>query len=212
TWEKRFVDKGFVPVVWGDTGWVHLFLRKEVKSVKELKGLKVFAWAGDPNAVKAWEAAGFRPTVISITDLLPSLSTGMIEGFGATPVFAFTTRAYEPAKFMTDLPWGHIPGATIVSKDVWDRIPADVQPKLLAIAREIGAKMNNDMNRMTDDSIAQMKKNGLKVIYFNDAEKKAWFENAERTWTAVRGGMVQAADFDAVKKVRDEYRASKGHK
>ncbi|HJW08891.1 MAG TPA: hypothetical protein VJ483_04605, partial [Holophagaceae bacterium] len=92
------------------------------------------------------------------------------------------------------------------------RIPADVQPKLLAIAREIGAKMNNDMNRMTDDSIDQMKKNGLKVIYFNDAEKKAWFENAERTWTAVRGGMVQAADFDAVKKVRDEYRASKGHK
>lgn len=212
TWEKRFVDKGFVPVTWGDTGWVHLFLRKEVKTVAELKGLKVFAWAGDPASVKAWEAAGFRPTVISITDLLPSLSTGMIEGFGATPVYAFTTRAYEQAKYMTELPWGHIPGATIVTKETWDRIPADLQPKLRAIAQEIGAKMNAELDKMSDDSLAQMKKNGLKVITFNAAEKKAWSDMAERMWPTVRGGMVQAADFDAVKKLRDEYRASKGKK
>ena len=212
TWEKRFMDKGFVPITWGDTGWVHLFLRKEIKSVAELRGLKVFAWAGDPNAVKAWEAANFRPTVISITDLLPSLSTGMIEGFGATPVYAFTTRAYEQAKYMTELPWGHIPGATIVSKETWDKIPADLQPKLKAIAQEIGAKMNTEMDKMTDDSMAQMKKNGLKVITLSEAEKKAWFANEERIWPVVRGGMVQAADFDAVKKVRDEYRASKGRK
>lgn len=212
TWEQRFIDKGFVPLMWGDTGWVHLFLKREVATVKALKGTKVFAWAGDPSAVKAWEAAGFHPVVISATDILPSLTTGMIEGFGSTPVAAFTTRGYEAAKVMTELAWGHLPGGTVVARATWDKVPADLRPRLLAIAREIGARVNAEAKRMGEDSVVQMQKNGLKVLRFSDAERKAWFEMAERTWPVIRGGVVQAADFDAVKKVRDEYRAQKGRK
>ena len=212
TWEKRFLDKGFVPLMWGDTGWVHLFLKKEISSVRQLKGLKVFAWAGDPSAVKAWEAAGFHPVVISSTDILPSLSTGMIEGFSATPVAAFTTRCYESAKFMPDQSWGHMPGGTVVTKQVWDQIPSAIQTKLLAIAREVGTRVNAESKRMSDDAMAQMVKNGLKVISLNPAERKAWTEMVERTWSIVRGGMVRAEDFDAVKKVRDEFRSQKGRK
>jgi len=212
TWDKKFIDKGFVPLMWGDTGWVHLFLKKEITAVKDLKGVKMFAWSGDPVAVKAWGAAGFQPVVISSVDILPSLSTGMIEGFGATPIAAFTARFYDAAKYMPDLSWGHMPGGTVVTKAVWDKIPSDVQGKLLAISREVGAKVNAEVKRMSDDSLEQMKKNGLKVIRLKDSERKAWFDMAERTWPLVRGGMVQAADFDAVKKVRDEFRAQKGKK
>jgi TRAP-type C4-dicarboxylate transport system substrate-binding protein len=212
TWEKRFIDKGFVPLMWGDTGWVYLFLRKDIASVKELKGVKIFAWAGDPSAVKASEAAGFQPVVIPATDILPALSTGMIEGFFATPIAAFTARLYDSAKFMPDLSWGHLPGGTVVNKSVWDQIPADLQAKCLAISREIGARVNAEVKRMSDDAMEQMKKNGLQTIRFKDSERKAWFELAERTWPAVRGSGAEASDFDAVKKVRDEFRAQKGRK
>lgn len=214
TWEKRFVDKGFVPLMWGDTGWVHLFIKKEIKSVQELKGLKVFAWAGDPSAVKAWEAAGFQPVVISSTDILTSLSTGMIEGFSATAVTAFTARLYESAKFMPNLTWGHLPGGTVVTKETWDKIPAELRPKLLAIAQEIGARINAEVTKLGQDALEQMKKNGLKVLNFGEADKKAWFEMAEKAWPILRGGAVPVADFDEVKRLRDEFRAStkKGRK
>lgn len=212
TWEKRFMEKGFVPLMWGDTGWMYLFVKKDIKSVRELKGLKVFAWSGDPASVKAWEAAAFQPVVISSTDILPSLATGMIEGFSATTATAFTTRMYESAKYMPDLTWGHLPGGTVVTKAVWDKIPADIQPKLLAISREIGEKINFEVAKLGQDALTQMKKNGLKVISFTEAEKKAWLEVAERTWPIFRGQVVPAADFDEVKRLRDEFRSKKDKK
>ena len=211
-WEKRLKDKGFVTLMWGDTGWVYMFFKKEVHTPAQAQGMKVFAWAGDPASASSWKLAGFQPVVISSTDILPSLSTGMIEGFAATPIMAFTARWYEPAKYMPDTSWGHLPGATVVSKETWDKIPADLQPKLLAIAREFAVKVNREVTKMQADSIAQMKKNGLKVIALTDAEKKAWVEASEKSWPVLRGGTVPAEAFDEVKKARDDYRAAKGKK
>ncbi|MGI5864704.1 MAG: TRAP transporter substrate-binding protein DctP [Myxococcales bacterium] len=209
-WESRFAEKGFIPLMWGDTGWIYLFLKKEAKSVADLKGTKVFAWAGDNDSVKGWVAAGFQPVVISSTDILPSLTTGMIEGYANTPIMAFTARWYEQTPYMIKHSWGHLPGGTIVSKQAWEKIPEDVRPKLLAIAREYGEKVNREVNRMQAESIAEMQKQGLKLITFEPADQKLFVEMAEKTWPMVRGGVCTAEAFDEVKRVRDEFRASKG--
>ena len=211
-WEQRLLAKGFVAVQWADTGWVHMFFRKEVKGPAQMKGLKVFAWAGDPSSVKAWEVAGFQPVVISSTDILTSLSTGMIDGLGMVPAIVFTARLYEQAKYMTEGSWGHLPGGTVVTRATWEKIPAEVRPKLIEIAHEYGKRVNADVAKMQQDSIAQMKKAGLVVIPFSDADRKLWTAMAERTWPVLRGGSTSAEAFDEVKKVRDEYRASKGMK
>jgi TRAP-type C4-dicarboxylate transport system substrate-binding protein len=211
-WEQRFIEKGFVPIMWGDTGWIYLFLKKNVRTVADLKGAKVFAWAGDNESVKGWVAAGFQPVVISSTDILPSLTTGMIDGFANTPIMALTARWYEQTPVMVYQSWGHLPGGTVISKATWDKIPADVQPKILAIAREYGEKVNREVNRMQADAIAQMQKKGLKLVTFSPADQRLFVQMAEKTWPIVRGGVCSAQAFDEVKKIRDEYRASKGKK
>ena len=211
-WEQRFIDKGFVPLMWGDTGWIYLFFDKETKTTAQAKGTKVFAWAGDPASVRGWELAGFTPVVISSTDILTSLSTGMIEGVAMSPVVAFTARYYEHARYMPDVTWGHLPGATVILKETWEKIPADVRPKLMAIAREYGLQLNREVLKMQADALEQMKKNGLIVTSLTDAERQAWQKVAESSWPAIRGGVVPAADFDEVKRTRDEFRATKGAK
>jgi TRAP-type C4-dicarboxylate transport system substrate-binding protein len=208
---KRFEQKGFVNLMWGDTGQVYVFEKKPLKP-EQTKGLKMFAWAGDPASVKAWELAGFTPVVISSTDILPSLSTGMIEAFANSPVLAFTARWYEQAPYMIDFPWGHLPGSTIITKEAWEKIPADLRPKLMEIAQEYGKRVNAEVLKLQNDALTQMKKNGLKVVELNEAERKLWQQMAEKTWAAVRGGVVTPEAFDEIKKVRDEYRASKGQK
>jgi TRAP-type C4-dicarboxylate transport system substrate-binding protein len=211
-WEKRFLDKGFVTLAWGDTGWVYLFTRKELKSPAQMKGLKVFAWAGDPASVEAWRAAGFQPVVLSSTDILPSLSTGMIDGFANTPILAFTARLYEQAKFMHAARWGRLPAGTIVTTEAWEKVPKDLQPKLLAIAREVGAKVNAEVGRLQREAIDEMKRNGLKEVPLVDADRAAWQRLQEQCWPVVRGGVTSAEAFDEVKAVRDRYRATKGRK
>ena len=208
-WEKRFLDKGFVTLAWGDTGWVYLFTRREVKTPAQMKGLKVFAWAGDPASVEAWRAAGFQPVVLSSTDILPSLSTGMIDGFTNTTILAFTARLYDQAKFMFGARWGRLPAGTIVTRDAWEKVPKDLQPKLLAIAREIGAKVNAEVGRLQREALEEMKKNGLKETPLAAADRAAWQRMQEQSWSSFRGSVTTAEAFDEVKAIRDRYRAGR---
>ncbi len=207
-WNAEVEANGYVVLGWGDLGWVYMVVNKEVRSPVEMNGLKVFAWAGDPAAVESWRLAGFQPVVLSGTDVMQGLSTGMIEAFAATPMIAMTARWYERAPYMVKTAWGHLPGATIVSKKVWDRIPAEMRGQLAAIARDTSARVNAEVLRMQGEAIAAMKKRGLTLIELDEAGQRAWGEMAEKAWPAIRGGVVSEADFDRVIEVRDAYRAS----
>ena len=210
--DQRLLDKGFVVLTWGDTGTVHLFFNKEIKGLADMAGVKMFTWAGDPSAIKSMAAAGFQPVVISSTDILPALQTGMIQAFATAPVMAFTARWYESAKTMVSASWGHLPGATIVKKETWEKIPAELRPQLIAIARDMGVKVNQEVQRMQAESIDQMKKNGLKVVDLPESDKAGWRKMADAMVPFVRGGVCSEAAFDEIKKVRDDYRASKAKK
>ena len=55
-------------------------------------------------------------------------------------------------------------GATVVRKDAWEKIPADLRPKLLAIAKELGKKVDGEVRRLNGDAVTAMEKQGLKVV------------------------------------------------
>lgn len=206
-WERKLEEKGFVVLAWGDTGWAYVFSKKPARTPADVAGMKIFTWAGDPKASQAWRDAGFTPVVLSATDIVPSLTTGMIDGFANSAIMAFTARWFENAPYMPDARWGRILGATVISKDTWEKIPADLRPKLLASARAIGGRIDRAVSRMNDDAIAAMEKRGLKVQRLTPTERAAWEKLAERTWPAMRGGSIPVEDFDAVKRARDAYRA-----
>jgi TRAP-type C4-dicarboxylate transport system substrate-binding protein len=198
--------KGYVPLTWGAIGAIKLFCTKPFKTPAEAAGAKIFAWEGDPGSVKAWKAAGFNPVVLSSTDVITSLQTGMIECIPNVPLYVLTARLFEKAPYMIDVNWGWLVGATVVRKDAWEKIPADLRPKLLAIARELGKKVDVEVARLNTEAVTAMEKQGLKVVKVDAA---AWRVMAEKSWPVVRGEVVPAAFFDEVKALRDAQRAGK---
>lgn len=196
-------QKGYVPIQWSQIGPIRLFCAAPYRTVAEMSGAKMFAWDGDPASVEAWKAAGFRPVVLSSTDMIPSLQTGMIDCFANAPLYVLTARLFERAGNMTDTAWGYLFGATLVKKDTWEKIPADLRPKLLEIAKELGRKVDAEVRRSNDEAIAAMKKQGLNVVAVNQAEFRA---AAEKAWPVVRGRVVSAEFFDEVVRARDEAR------
>ncbi len=198
--------KGYVPLTWGAIGAIKLFCTKPFKTPAEAAGAKIFAWEGDPGSVKAWKAAGFNPVVLSSTDVITSLQTGMIECIPNVPLYVLTARLFEKAPYMIDVNWGWLIGATVVRKDAWEKIPADLRPKLLAIARELGKKVDVEVARLNTEAVTAMEKQGLKVVKVDAA---AWRVMAEKSWPVVRGEVVPAAFFDEVKALRDAQRAGK---
>ena len=129
----------------------------------------------------------------------------MVNIVSQPPLYAFTTHIFERADNMLNLRWGFLTGATVVKKDVWDRIAPDVQKKLLEIAEEYGERTRQDVRKQNDDAIQQMKKRGLTIV--EPADVEAWHRVADLTDEVVRGKVVPAAIYDEVVRLRDEYRA-----
>lgn len=202
--EEALSKKGFQVLQWGEVGFIYLFSNQSYKSPEDFGKGKVFTWNGDPGAEAAWKAAGFHPVVLSSTDLIPSLSSGMINILGESPLYAYTTHIFDHANHMLDLHWGFLTGATVVRKDTWEKIPADLRAKLLEIAEGYGKKTRDDVRKQNEDAIVQMKKRGLTVD--EPANVEGWQKAAAKADDVVRGKVVPAAIYDEVKKYRDEYR------
>ena len=204
--EAALDRRGLVAVQWSRIGAIHLFCDKSHQTPADMGDAKIWAWEGDPKSVEAFRAAGLKPVVLSSADIVPSLQTGMIDCVPNIPLYVLTTHLYERAPFMMDLPWSYMIGATLVRKDVWEKIPADVRVKLVASAKELGDKVDTEVKRLNTDAVGAMQKAGLKVVQGDPA---AWRTAMEKTWPVVRGGVVPAEFFDQVKAARDGCRAGK---
>ncbi len=205
--EAAFQARGLVVLQWSRIGSAAFFCNKPLRTPAEMASAKIFAWEGDPATVKAWRVAGFNPVVLSSTDIVPALGTGMIDCVSNVPLYMLTTRAFERARYLIDLPWGFVLATTIVKRDAWERVPAEVRPGLLAIATEVGAKIDMEVKRLNAEAVQAMKRQGLTTVA---VDPEAWRPTLERSWAVLRGEVVPSAFFDEVKAARDGCRARPG--
>jgi TRAP-type C4-dicarboxylate transport system substrate-binding protein len=204
--EAALAAKNLVALHWSKIGEFRFFCDAPYKTPVEAKEAKVFCWEGDPKSAEAWRASGYRPVVLSGADVYPSFQTGMLDCIANVPLYILTTRVFEKAKYMTDMSWGTILGATIVRKDAWEKIEPGLREQLAAVARELGHRVDVEVAKLNADAIAAMKKQGLVAVPVDAAP---WRVAAEKSWPVVRGGVVPADFFDLVKASRDACRATK---
>jgi TRAP-type C4-dicarboxylate transport system substrate-binding protein len=203
--EAQLEQKGYVVLHWAQVGTIYIFCAKPYRTPAEMTDARFFAWDGDPASVEAFKQVGFRPVVLASTDVVPSLQTGMINCITQVPAYVLTTRLFEKAGKMLDFPWAYLIGATVVKKEAWEKVPADLRPPLTAIARELGARIDAEVKRLNDDAVAAMQKQGLEVV---KVDPVPWRAAAEKSWPVVRGRVVPADFFDEVVRRRDESRAA----
>jgi TRAP-type C4-dicarboxylate transport system substrate-binding protein len=134
--EKRIEANGFVVLNWGDAGWVYFFADKPMPRLDDLRKLKMFSWAGSNDELELWKANGFHPVALAATDIQMGLKTGLIDVIPTTPLYALWNQCFTLAKYMTDIKWAPLVGATLVSKAVWDKIPEAQRGPMLQAARD----------------------------------------------------------------------------
>lgn len=210
--EAQFEGKGFVVLNWADGGWNSFFTKSPVTTPDDMKKLKLFSWAGDAKTTEVYKKLGFDPRPAPSTELVTGLQTGLFEAFLSPPQVAMITRYYEHAKYMTDINYQILMGGTVIRKDVWEQIPADLRPQLLQVARTAGAKLQKSIRDEYRADVDAMRKAGLTVVPVDARAHDAWHRLIETAYPLVRGGAVPAEAFDDALRFRDEYRRQKGRR
>jgi TRAP-type C4-dicarboxylate transport system substrate-binding protein len=157
--------------------------------------------------VELYKKAGFRPVPLASNEILPSLQTGLIRAVPTTPLLALASQWFALAPHMTEVRWAPLIGATIVTRRAWDQVPEAAKPAVLETAREAGEKLKSEIRSSNDQAIGRMKERGLKVVTPTAADLAAWQSIAEANWGDIRGRIVPADVFDAVRKDVEAFRA-----
>jgi TRAP-type C4-dicarboxylate transport system substrate-binding protein len=210
--EKRLADKGFVVLFWVDAGWVRFFSRKPVVTPDDLRHMKLFIWAGNPDEVGIVQRAGFNPVPLETGDILPGLQTGLVDAVSVPPIFALAGQLDLRAPNMLNLNWAPLVGACIVKKDVWEKIPAPTRDALLAAAERAGKEIRQNSRKESADAVAAMKKRGLVVHEVTPEVEQQWRVVAEKAYPEIRGKVIPADIFDEVQRLIQEYRSGGGKK
>ena len=212
--EKRIEANGFVVLNWGDAGWVYFFSDKPMTRLDDMRKLKMFTWAGSNDELELWKANGFHPVPLAATDIQMGLKTGLIDVIPTTPLYALWNQCFTLAKYMNDIKWAPLVGATLVSKSAWDKIPEAQRGPMLQAARESGQQLRSGIRDMGDKAIGVMtgglpgkKMDKLTVVHADDAAVADWRKQTEAVYPKMRGKLIPEDLFDEVRRLHDEYRA-----
>ncbi|HTW63487.1 MAG TPA: TRAP transporter substrate-binding protein DctP [Bryobacteraceae bacterium] len=204
--EKGLAQRGFIVLNWGDAGWVHFFTKQPASRPDQIRRMKLCVLEGDNSTFELYKMNGFQPVSLAATDILTGLQTGLIEAFQAPPLVALSNQWFGGAKNMLDIPFAPLVGATIISKDVWDKIPTPVQKEMMQSARVAGVALRDEIRKSEASSIPLMQQFGLNVVHADAKAVAEWRQLAEGIWPKLRGPVVPADLFDQVRQLRDGYR------
>ncbi len=207
--EKKFLDKGFVVLAWGDAGWVRFFSKEAAVRPDDYKRMKFFAWGSEPDQQAIMKSLGYTPVPLETTDILPAIQTGMINVVPSTPYFALATQVYNTAPHMLEINWAPIVGALVVTRKAWDNMSPAVQQAVRAASDKAGAQIRTKARQEVEEAVDAMKKRGLTVHKPNADQMKEWNELADKLYPRIRGTMVPAETFDEVMGHIKTFRAGK---
>ena len=205
--EKKFYDKGFVVLGWGDAGWVRFFSKDAAVRPDDYKRMKFFAWGSEQEQQTIMKSLGYTPVPLETADILPSIQTGMINVVPSTPYFALASQIYNTAPHMLEINWSPIVGAFVVTRKAWEAMTPEAQVALRTAGDKAGINMRTQARREVDEAVDAMKKRGLIVHTPTAVEMKEWNALAESLYPRIRGSMVPADTFDEVFKHVKAYRA-----
>jgi TRAP-type C4-dicarboxylate transport system substrate-binding protein len=159
----EFRKKGFELLAWAEVGNVHLLSERPIEKVKDLAGLKVWSWSGDPIAKETFAAMGINPIPLAFTDVTTALNTGMIDTVYAPPLAALALQWYVSMKYMMALPLAHSTGAVLISRKFFAKLPHDLSLLLTTQFETAMTKLTGALRTQQQEVVQTLRDAGVTI-------------------------------------------------
>ncbi len=189
--EKAFRKNGLVPLSIMFEGWQWLTSKEEVKSLDDVKGLKLRLMSSKL-LVEDYKAYGAAPTPMSYGEVYSGLQMGLIDA-QVNPLFAiYSMKFYEVQNYCTQLKSEPFLGIPTVNQKFFDNLPAEVQQEMRKFWIESIIPAGSWITERNADDMEKMKKAKpeLKFTVLDDAAIAAFKKQAETVYpkyTAIGG-------------------------
>lgn len=185
--EAGFDQKGFVLLGWAETGFINIFSNKPIATLKDMNGMKMWAWEGDILVAEMYKAYKIIPIPLPLTDVLTSLQTKMIDAVYAPPLGAIALQWFTSTKYMTDLKLSDSTGGILMTKQALATLtPSDQQ-----ILKDTGRKYATELIKQTrsdnEKSYATLAKSGVQTVSVPPEEVEKIRTTAREVWKALVG-------------------------
>lgn len=189
--EQILGEKQFVLLGWGDVGFNYLFSNTPVASPDDAKGTKLWAWDADPIVKEVAKVAGVNAVYLGVPDVLPSLTTGVIDSFLNSPYGAIALQWHTKAKYVTDLKLAVTIGGTVINQKTFEKLTPEQQKTLRDISSERHKELLTKVRRSNAYSQKQLvKKHGYTAVPVKDI--KPWLDVSQQVKKNLTGSMFPA--------------------
>ena len=176
---KDLDSQNVVGLNYWENGFRHLTNnKKEIKSVSDVKGLKIRTLENDLH-IDYWKQLGANPTPMAFTELFAGLQQGVVDGQENPAGNVTTSKFYEVQKYITKT--GHVYNASLfmVSKKFWDSL-SDKEKEAVQQAADEARDYQRELNQQEDvDAFKLLAEKGMVITELSDAEKEKFFEAAK---------------------------------
>lgn len=192
--EQSLEDGGFVLLGWAEVGFIYVFSNKLVASFSDLRSMKPWMWEGDPIAQTAYQAIGVSPVPLSVTDVMTSLQTGMIDAVYSSPYALIALQWFTRVSYAMTQPLADALGAAIVSKKIYDSLPDDLKSILLTNSRKYITRLTVSSRQDNAKAIETLKQRGIKFVQA-PGEISAEFDTIGRKARRLLVGTLYSKEF-----------------
>lgn len=163
-------DQGFIGLAFYDSGARSLYAKRPIKTVADVKGMKVRVQQSDL-WVALVGAMGGNATPMPFGEVYTGLKTGLLDAAENNIPSYDSVKHYESAKYYSKTEHSMAPEMLLMSKIVWDKLPKADQDLFRAAAKESVAFQRKKWDEQETKSLAAVKAGGAEII---DVDKKSF--------------------------------------
>lgn len=197
---KKFNQFTLYTSVWPFSG---IYTQRPINSVADLKGLKMRVYDG--TGLAFGKATGIAARKMPFSEVYPAMKAGLLDSMYTSSVSGVDAKAWEVLKEFTPINIVGPVNMVNVNQKAWDKLPKDIQEKVLKIAADMEVEMWNLAGDMDSKSRKTLKENGMHVAEVS----KEFRAELDKVGVELRAEWAAKAG-DKAQKILDQYYQATG--
>ena len=176
-----FDKAGFIGLCLYESGARSMYAKKPIKTVADMKGLKVRVQA-TARMVGMVNAMGGSPTPMPFAEVYTGLKSGLIDAAENNIPSYEETKHYESAPIFSETMHVMTPEVLVFSKKVWETLTPQEQAAIRKAAKESVPYYVKLWEAKEKDARAAVLKGGAKIIDSSQIDKKSFVDVEKPVW------------------------------